>query len=255
MNIAPAPARDKLTILALDTALGACSVAVCRGGETLASAFELRQRGHAEALMPMIEDVCAKAGLALDAIDLFATTVGPGTFTGVRIGLSAARGLALSLDKPLKGYSTLEVIGWGAVACAGNAALSRLAVIHDARREEVYAQLFQVTGASLSAVSQPQLLGLHELDGFIPATPTWLAGSGAGLARDQLSDSARGIILENAPSDPDALVIGAMAARDFSDIPAAAQSLHYLDQTSLMPLAMPLYLRAPDAKLPGGVTL
>lgn len=245
MNLAP------FTILALDTALGACSVAICRNDEILASTFELRQRGHAEALMPMIEEVCARAGLALDAVDLFAATVGPGTFTGVRIGISAARGLALSLDKPLKGYSTLEVIGQGAVTHAGNAALPRLAVIHDARRDEVYAQLFDIRGASLTAASEPALLGLHELETFLPATPVWLAGSGAVLARDQLSDPTRGVVLDNAPSNPDARVIAVMAARDFSGEGREVRPRRYLDQ----PPVPPLYLRASDAKLPGGVTL
>jgi len=111
-------------ILAFDTALGACSAAVWADGLVLARAFEPRSRGHAEALLPMIEAVLAEAGLRLDALDRLAVTVGPGSFAGTRVGLAAARGLALATGLPLVGVTTLEAVAFDLPAPAGSAIVS-----------------------------------------------------------------------------------------------------------------------------------
>lgn len=243
--------KETTTILALDTALGACSVAIRRGELTLASAFELRQSGHAEALMPMISLVTAKAGLTLDDIDIFATTLGPGTFTGLRISLSAARGLAQALDRPLIGFSTLEVIAWGALAHLQAPPFGHLVIVHDARRREVYAQSFAVgeepggTGLSLEAVGAPCLLALDHIAGFLPPGAISLAGSGASLALENLPRGTKAAILTGAPQNPDAAYLAALAARRL----ATGPSLPPQGYLALPPVA-PIYLRAPDAKLP-----
>ena len=242
------------TILALDTALGACSVAIWQDGRILASAHERRQTGHAEALMPMISKVCDEAGLALADIDLFAVTQGPGTFTGLRIGLAAARGLAQALDRPLIGFSTLETIGWGSLAALpASPKMAHLVVVHDARRGEVYAQSFAIeqdsVGPALAAMSPPTLLEQDRVEAFLPTKPTWLVGSGAALVAATLA-GGRAAVVPDAPANPDAAVLAALAARRF-DAGSTPHPRHYLDTPPLTPI----YLRAPDAKLPGGATV
>ncbi|MBY0562655.1 MAG: tRNA (adenosine(37)-N6)-threonylcarbamoyltransferase complex dimerization subunit type 1 TsaB [Hyphomonadaceae bacterium] len=94
----------------MDTSLDSCSVALARGDEVLASATETMQRGQAERLAPMVKDVLATAGVRFSELDRVTVTTGPGSFTGVRVGLSFARALAMALNKPCIGVSTLEVL-------------------------------------------------------------------------------------------------------------------------------------------------
>ena len=97
-------------VLAIDTTLDACSVAITHGGSVRASLSETMSRGQAERLAPMVREGVQKAGIAFADIDRIAVTTGPGSFTGVRVGISFARALALALDKPCVGVSTLEAL-------------------------------------------------------------------------------------------------------------------------------------------------
>lgn len=99
-----------MIVLSLDTALDACSVALVRAGETLAVLSETMARGQAERLAPMAREAMRQAGASFAEVDRIAVTTGPGSFTGVRVGLSFARALALALDKPCVGVSTLEAL-------------------------------------------------------------------------------------------------------------------------------------------------
>ncbi|MCR6644818.1 MAG: tRNA (adenosine(37)-N6)-threonylcarbamoyltransferase complex dimerization subunit type 1 TsaB [Terricaulis sp.] len=113
-----------LIVLCIDTSLDACAVAIVREGALLAHLSEEMQRGQAERLAPMVKQAIAEAGIGFEALDRIAVTTGPGSFTGVRVGLSFARALALSLGKPCIGVSTLE-----ALALAEGRAGLRAAVI------------------------------------------------------------------------------------------------------------------------------
>ncbi len=99
-----------IKILAIDTTLGACSAAVIVDGDVVAHSKQVRARGHVELLLPMIEEVREKASIELSELDFIAATVGPGTFAGVRVGLSAAKGLGLALDIQLIPVTSLEAI-------------------------------------------------------------------------------------------------------------------------------------------------
>src|SRR5687768_8857980 len=101
-----------MLVLAFDTTLGACSAAIfdAGAGRLLAHAYEPLERGHAERLVGMVRDVLFRSGVEISAIDRIAVTVGPGTFTGVRIGLALARGLKLALGTPVCGLTSLEAI-------------------------------------------------------------------------------------------------------------------------------------------------
>ena len=208
-----------MVVLGLDTCLAACSVAVSEDGRVLAHAREVMARGHQERLAPMAEQVMSQAGLAFAAVDRIAVTVGPGSFTGLRVGLAFAKGLAAALGIPLSGVGTLEALA----AEAGGLVFAAV----DARRDQVYVQGFE-DGRALMA---PDALALGvaaarvaEIAGGRVFT---LVGSGAPLLAE-LSPSA--VVRPSEGADA-RLVAKLGAARE----PGPAR---------------PLYLRAPDARLP-----
>jgi tRNA threonylcarbamoyl adenosine modification protein YeaZ len=122
------------TILAFDTSAAHCAVALFMGGEIVSEHIEPMTKGQAERLFPLCEEVLANANITWNDLDAFGVCVGPGNFTGVRVGVSAARGLALSTGKPAIGISKLEAMG---LDCIGKAT-----VVMDARRKRAYVQAF-----------------------------------------------------------------------------------------------------------------
>jgi len=135
-------------ILAIDSATPVAGVALIQDEQLIAEEFANIGLTHSETLMPMVDRVLKGASLKAHDVDAFAVTIGPGSFTGLRIGLAAAKGLALSVDKPLLGISTLEVL-------AHNLSYSPLLVgtVLDARKGEIYGACFDVSQA------YPQRLG------------------------------------------------------------------------------------------------
>jgi tRNA threonylcarbamoyladenosine biosynthesis protein TsaB len=216
-------------LLAVDTALGACSVALLDGDKILAHIFEAMDRGHAERLAPMVEETMKQAGMAFAALERLAVTTGPGTFTGQRVGLAFMRGLRLALHIPLTGLTTLETIAAGAM---DETKMARAAVIHDARREEAYLLLQE----GERTIQQPVVLPFQDAIARIRAFgPCALAGTGAAVAKESLG----GDFTLSAIRQPDALWVARLAQK----------------RTPAKEAPGPLYLRAPDAKLPGGKAL
>lgn len=173
-----------MKLLALDTAANLCAVAILdvETGTLLAEVSEDIGKGHAERLMAVIEQALAQGEIAISDIGKIAVSVGPGSFTGVRVGVSAARGFALALKCPVVGISTLQALAYDAAErVPGNSILS----IIDARRDELYAQFFSEDG---SAESQPSVttlpLILEQLEKRSQIRV--LAGSGAPLINAQL---------------------------------------------------------------------
>lgn len=137
-----------MRVLAIDTALEACSAAVLDTGQPAASVHESlpMQRGHAEALMPLIARVMDRAGLEFDMLDRVVVTTGPGSFTGLRVGLAAARGIALAAARPAIGLSTLAA--YAAPLVAADATRGVVAAI-DARHDQVYLQVYGPGGRTV----------------------------------------------------------------------------------------------------------
>lgn len=214
-------------ILACDTTQGACSAALYQDG-VLAAQLTPMRKGHAEALIPMVEAVMGEA--AMGAIDRLAVTHGPGTFTGTRVGLSAMRGLALALDRPLKAYSSLEVMAQAAEAAAFD---GPLLVAVDARRDVFYVQGFD---ARRDALGEPQALSAEAALALMGDGAFGLIGSGATALHVEAERSGFKAGIIAAPDWPQAENLALLAARD-EDWEAPA-------------LPSPLYLRPPDATLP-----
>lgn len=143
-----------MRVLAIDTALGATSVALFDAvkGVILAGESIAMERGQAEALVPMVQRVVDKAGLEFSTIDRIAVTIGPGSFTGLRIGIAAARGFALAYGKPAVGVSTLAA--FSAPVLFGGERMPVAAAI-DARQDMVF---FQLMGADGRVIAGPGLI-------------------------------------------------------------------------------------------------
>jgi len=229
-----------MRILAFDTSLGAVSVAVrwlgADGDWRLSEAHEVLTRGHAERLMPMMGEVMRRAGLKFSDLDRIAVTLGPGNFTGVRVGVAAARALALATGAPTVGASTLAVMAQQADARLGSARRDRLlAVAVDARRSSIYLQLF---ARGYHPAGPPQLCAADAAARRIGIAPALIVGSGAEPVVRALAAA------------------GGEAEAMLPELLPAAGALSLL-ATELAPTdpLRPLYLRPPDVKPPADPAL
>jgi tRNA threonylcarbamoyladenosine biosynthesis protein TsaB len=219
-----------VSVLAFDSGGAACTAAVLRDGAIAARRLEPMERGHAEALMPMIDAVLAEAGIAVAALDLIAVTTGPGAFTGLRIGLAAARGLALASGVPALGITRFAAAA--AAVPRERQAGKRLVIALDSKRRELYLQVF----AEGEAEGDGALVPPEAVAAWLPPGRLLLAGDAApALAR--LIAAREGV--EQAPGP------GLVDAADVARLAAAAW------RPGLRPPPpRPLYLRAPDTTAP-----
>jgi tRNA threonylcarbamoyladenosine biosynthesis protein TsaB len=215
-----------MNILALDTSMGACGAAVMRTGGTVVAREEIMARGHAEALMPMVAAVMADAALPSAEIDLIAATTGPGSFTGVRIAIAAARGLALVTRAKLFGTDSLTVMAKAAAEALGG---RPFAVAVDARRGMIYFGLYNGAARKLAG---PLLLAPDDAAKQLPAGCHVAVGSGAVLLAKAASRQSLSVTAKLPELQPSA---GALAVIAYER-----------GETSLT--LRPLYLRPPDAK-------
>jgi len=216
-----------MRVLAIDTALGACSAAVLDTafGGIVASSLPMA-RGHAEALMPLLARVMKQSGMAFGDIDRVVVTTGPGSFTGLRVGIAAARGLALAVGIPAVGVSTLSAY---AAPYLGADDKSPVVAAIDARHDHVYLQVFAPGGRTLVA---PRLAALSEAVRAASDTAACIVGSAAQAVAAALGEAA-----------PSPLTVDARAAPDIAWV---AQIGAVVPETSSPP--KPQYLRAPDAQ-------
>ena len=219
-------------VLGLDSATDACSAAVLRDGLVTGYRFETLKRGHAERLMPIIRDVMAEAGVSFTELNLIATTVGPGGFTGLRIGLASARGLALAAGLPLVGVTTLET-----VARAHPSRKLPLLVALDTKRTDIYLQLFD---PGCLPMNDPAAVMPSEIAHTLPDGPIIVAGNAREIVVSALNDPTRVRFVAQGPVLPDAALVATIGYERFTACPDAALTL---------PGA--LYLRPPVTRLPG----
>jgi tRNA threonylcarbamoyladenosine biosynthesis protein TsaB len=230
-----------MKILALDSSLGGCSVALWTDdaphleGSALAAESEAAATGQAERLVPIVGRVAAAAG-GFAAIDRFAVTVGPGYFTGLRAGLAAARGLALAAAKPLIGITTLAAVAAGIAPDERRG--KTVVVALDSKRSEAFYQLF--AGDDLAPLGEPETMApamfaarLHTERRGVPLV---VAGTASGLLASHLDAAGVAWTRSRASERPDAAVVARLARS--APVPTAPPA--------------PLYLHPPATTMPRG---
>ena len=212
-----------MKVLAFDCSGASCSAAVLIDDRPAAQRFLLMERGHAETLLPMIETVLREAALAPAVLDLLVVTIGPGSFTGLRIGLAAARGLALARALPALGVTSFDAV------TVDDTATQPLFIALESKRAELFLQRRDRPEPRLPALVPPE-----EWAAILPPGPCYLAGDGATRLTAALGRADVVVLPGHGRPDPVAL--------------ARLGSARWLrgDRT---PLA-PLYLRAPDTTTP-----
>lgn len=219
-----------MRILVIDTALGACTAAVFEDDRPLAVRFEPMTKGHQERLGGLVRDVIGETSGDFDALDRIGVTVGPGSFTGLRVGLAFAQGMGAALDLPVVGISALDALAASVEAGQGTAA-----ALIDARRGQVYAKFF-VDGVALGPDEALSLEAAAERLAAL-GPDVRLIGNGATVLTEAFPDLTHGGADARVAPSPEAL----------------ARLTRLADPAVALP--RPLYLRAPDAtppsRLPG----
>ena len=183
-----------MKILAIDSSATAASAALFEDEELIAQTFQHSGLTHSRTLLPMVLTMLEQCGAGLEGVDLIAVAAGPGSFTGLRIGVSTAKGLAWPGNKPCAGVSTLEAMAW---SLAHTGAI--VVPVMDARRGQLYNALFRGTGEGLERLAPDRAIAADDLAAELAALPgpKVLVGDGALLARRLLGE--RGLELTVAP--------------------------------------------------------
>ncbi|MGO5029423.1 tRNA (adenosine(37)-N6)-threonylcarbamoyltransferase complex dimerization subunit type 1 TsaB [Candidatus Agathobaculum pullicola] len=179
-----------MKILALESSAVSASVALTEDEKLIAQSFQNCGLTHSRTLLPMVEGLLQNCGLTLDEVDAIAVAHGPGSFTGVRIGVATVKGLALGADKPCIGVSTLEAMAYGAHALDG-----RLCCVMDARAGQVYNALFSIENGLPSRLCEDRAVKLTDLAEEIGDTAYFLVGDGAELCYNTLREKCTGLRL------------------------------------------------------------
>jgi tRNA threonylcarbamoyladenosine biosynthesis protein TsaB len=236
-----------MKILGLDTSISVASVAISEGGRLVAEDFYPRKgsaegsgakSNHAEIILPLVDSVLRPAGIGLSEVAGIAVSIGPGSFTGVRIGLSTVKGLAYGTGMPAVGISTLQAIAARVAGFEG-----RVCPILDARKGEVYAAVFRIWGNQLERLTQdalmPLLSFLEELRGPGKPEPCLFIGDGVTAYRpvlERVPDLQIYVADEQSMSSV-AASIALLSERQFTD-----------DRAVRLEDLTPVYLRRPECE-------
>ena len=215
-----------MRILAIDTALAACAACVLEedAAEPLAAETIEMQRGHAEALLPLVDRVVSRVEGGFSSLDRVAVVVGPGSYTGLRVGIAAARGIGLAAGIPVVGTTTLSALLAGLMGGEGRL----LAAAIDARHGQIYFQAISAGGRSVIA---PALMSLREAARLLGEGPVTLVGSGGGALADEARRAGIEVTVREGPPAPDIVWVARLGLA--------------ADPNQALP--KPLYLGAPNA--------
>ncbi len=224
-----------MKILALETAAKAVSAAITEDGKVLAAGYQDTGLTHSATLMPIVEGLFRNTGLAPVDVDVVAVSAGPGSFTGVRIGVSAAKGIAFAVEKPAAAVSTLA-------ALARNVAFADGLIIcaMDARRQQVYNALFEAKNGILTRLTPDRAISLEDLAAELrnDPRPRRIVGDGARLCMDFMTEA--GILCRLAP--PHLVMQNAVSVALEAEVLAAEGKLVTAQELA------PVYLRPPQAE-------
>ena len=167
-----------MLILAFESSAKAASAALCRDGHLVSQYSQCIGLTHSRTLLPMAEDMLKNAELSIGDVDVFAVAHGPGSFTGIRIGVSTVKGLAWASDKPCIGVSTLEAMAWHGVSAGGY-----VCPVMDARRSQVYNAIFKIEGGRPVRMTADRPISLEDLASELREfeSPVFLVGDGAAI--------------------------------------------------------------------------
>ena len=184
-----------MMILALESSATACSAALCRDGELVAQSYQNSGLTHSRTLLPMVRDMLKNSQLTLEQVDVIAVAAGPGSFTGLRIGVATAKGLAWPWNKDCAPCSTLESMAWPLAHMAGSLIICAM----DARRKQVYNALFLATGTGLERLTPDRAISLEDLGAELKnyENSKIVVGDGAKLCYNTLTEE--GIPMALAP--------------------------------------------------------
>lgn len=224
-----------MKILALETSAKACSTAVMENGCLIASAFQCTGLTHSHTLMPMVEAMMKNADLTLQGCDVIAVANGPGSFTGIRIGVAAAKGLAFGAEKPVIGVSTLESMA-RPVACMDGLIICSM----DARRQQIYNAVFEAQDGKLTRLTPDRAIGLENLKTELENSEKKkiIVGDGAQLCYNYFLENSVPCVLAPPHLIQQSATGVALAAEE------AARAGHFLSAQELLPV----YLRPSQAE-------
>jgi tRNA threonylcarbamoyl adenosine modification protein YeaZ len=217
-----------LRVLAIDTALGACSACIWQAGdaEPLARESILMERGHAEALLPLIDRLSSQVEGGFSSLDRVAVTVGPGSYTGLRVGIAAARGIGLAAGIPVIGVATLSAF-LAPLMATERRGLFTAAI--DAKHGQIYIQAIAPGGR---AIIQPSLMGYRDAIRLLGSGPLVVTGSAAAMLAAEARIQGVEALVSDVAAAPDIAWVARLGA--------------IADPNQALP--KPLYLREPDAK-------
>lgn len=223
-----------MKILAVDSSAVTVSCAVADGEKALACGLLNEGLTHSQTLMKLIDETLSNSKIALSDIDCIAISAGPGSFTGVRIGIATVKGIAFAGDIPCVGVSTLEAIAHGALELDGY-----IAAVMDARREQVYTATFRVHNGEVERITEDRAISIAQLADEIKELPetVWFCGDGAALCFNKLKDSIDNVRI--APGDAvfqNGIGVARAAVAAGKDKIIKAENL------------VPIYLRLPQAE-------
>ncbi len=200
-----------MKVLAFDTATSFCSITILQNNSILTEVREIADRGHAEVLLPLIEKVLLEAKLHYQDLDLLAVTVGPGAFTGIRIGLATARSLALATKLPLIGITNFDALV-GAIH-KSEIAGRNIIVILETKRSDFYVSIYD---ASLSVLVEPKVIEGPELEDLLPKGRVLAVGDAVDRALPFIKSRVADITVSNSEIHVDTAIVAKLAAEIFA---------------------------------------